>query len=129
MLRWMCVVDEVSAVVLDVGSSSAKAGYAGDESPKAVFPTVGSTIVSAVSWTGRDRTVHSRGLKRYYKDRSKHILTFLRIDLARQWDASRKKENRRARESSSWAKALSTIAGTRWKLSLPSTTDSWKTGT
>lgn len=27
-------------MVLDVGSSSVKAGYAGDESPKAVFPTV-----------------------------------------------------------------------------------------
>ena len=32
--------DEVSAIVLDVGSSNCKAGFAGEDNPKAVFPTV-----------------------------------------------------------------------------------------
>ncbi|KAH9943091.1 brg1-associated factor b [Epithele typhae] len=31
--------DEVSALVLDIGSSSLRAGYAGDDAPKAVVPT------------------------------------------------------------------------------------------
>nr|GAT53976.1 predicted protein [Mycena chlorophos] len=31
--------DEVSALVVDIGSSSVRAGYAGDDSPKAVIPT------------------------------------------------------------------------------------------
>jgi actin-like protein 6A len=31
--------DEVSALVLDVGTSSVKAGYAGEDTPKAVFPS------------------------------------------------------------------------------------------
>ncbi|KAK2647825.1 hypothetical protein Ddye_015314 [Dipteronia dyeriana] len=32
--------DEVSAIVLDLGSHTCKAGYAGDDAPKAVFPSV-----------------------------------------------------------------------------------------
>ncbi|KAK7060305.1 Actin-related protein 4 [Paramarasmius palmivorus] len=31
--------DEVSALVLDIGSSTVRAGYAGDDSPKAIIPT------------------------------------------------------------------------------------------
>ena len=34
--------DEVNAVVVDVGSSTVKAGYAGEDAPKAVFPSVSS---------------------------------------------------------------------------------------
>uniref|UniRef100_A0A0D9X463 Actin-related protein 4 n=1 Tax=Leersia perrieri TaxID=77586 RepID=A0A0D9X463_9ORYZ len=36
--------DEVSAIVIDVGSYSCKAGYAGDDTPKAVFPSVVGSI-------------------------------------------------------------------------------------
>jgi actin-like protein 6A len=32
-------VDEVSALVIDIGTSSVRAGYAGDDTPKAVIPT------------------------------------------------------------------------------------------
>lgn len=32
-------IDEVSALVLDIGTSTTRAGYAGDDVPKAVFPT------------------------------------------------------------------------------------------
>lgn len=36
----ICHVDEVSAIVLDLGSHTCKAGYAGEDAPKAVFPSV-----------------------------------------------------------------------------------------
>ena len=32
-------VDEVSALVIDIGGSSLRAGYAGDDAPKAIIPT------------------------------------------------------------------------------------------
>ena len=38
MLR--CCADEVNALVLDVGSLYVKGGYAGDDVPKAIFPSV-----------------------------------------------------------------------------------------
>ena len=37
--------DEVSAVVLDIGSHSVRGGFAGDESPKAIFPSVSSDSI------------------------------------------------------------------------------------
>lgn len=39
MLTRSSLVDEVSALVLDIGSSTIRAGYAGDDTPKTVFPT------------------------------------------------------------------------------------------
>lgn len=33
------LIDDVSALVLDIGAHSVRAGYAGDDSPKSVFPT------------------------------------------------------------------------------------------
>ncbi|CAL1405558.1 unnamed protein product [Linum trigynum] len=36
--------DEVSAIVLDLGSHTCKAGYAGEDAPKAVFPSVVGAI-------------------------------------------------------------------------------------
>ncbi|ESQ27779.1 hypothetical protein EUTSA_v10018569mg [Eutrema salsugineum] len=36
--------DEVSAIVVDLGSHTCKAGYAGEDAPKAVFPSVVGTI-------------------------------------------------------------------------------------
>ena len=39
----VCVgADEVNAIVIDVGSSTVKAGYAGDDAPKSYFPSVSS---------------------------------------------------------------------------------------
>lgn len=32
-------LDEVSALVLDIGTSTLRAGYAGDDTPKAIIPT------------------------------------------------------------------------------------------
>ncbi|GLJ32671.1 hypothetical protein SUGI_0657350 [Cryptomeria japonica] len=39
--------DEVSAIVLDLGSHTCKAGYAGEDAPKAVFPSVVGFIEEA----------------------------------------------------------------------------------
>lgn len=36
----LALADEVNAVVIDVGTCLCKAGYAGDDTPKAVFPSV-----------------------------------------------------------------------------------------
>ncbi|KAI4324637.1 hypothetical protein MLD38_030106 [Melastoma candidum] len=36
--------DEVSAIVVDLGSNTCKAGYAGEDAPKAVFPSVVGSI-------------------------------------------------------------------------------------
>ncbi|GLT54932.1 hypothetical protein SLA2020_280900 [Shorea laevis] len=36
--------DEVSAIVIDLGSHTCKAGYAGEDAPKAVFPSVVGAI-------------------------------------------------------------------------------------
>lgn len=33
------LLDEVSALVIDIGTSSLRAGYAGDDTPKAIIPT------------------------------------------------------------------------------------------
>eukprot|EP00879_Flechtneria_rotunda_P015145 GHRR01015828.1.p2 GENE.GHRR01015828.1~~GHRR01015828.1.p2 ORF type:complete len:105 (+),score=45.95 GHRR01015828.1:334-648(+) len=36
--------DEVNAVVLDLGTWQTKAGYAGDDTPKAVFPSLAGEV-------------------------------------------------------------------------------------
>lgn len=36
---YLLPLDEVSALVIDIGSSSLRAGYAGDDAPKAIIPT------------------------------------------------------------------------------------------
>lgn len=33
------IIDEVSALVLDIGTSTTRAGYAGDDTPRTVFST------------------------------------------------------------------------------------------
>uniref|UniRef100_A0A8C7XKF8 Actin-like protein 6A n=1 Tax=Oryzias sinensis TaxID=183150 RepID=A0A8C7XKF8_9TELE len=38
--EWVCDCDEVGALVFDIGSYSVRAGYAGEDCPKADFPTV-----------------------------------------------------------------------------------------
>lgn len=32
--------DEIGAIVVDIGAKTTKAGFAGEDSPKAVFPSV-----------------------------------------------------------------------------------------
>ncbi|WVY95806.1 hypothetical protein V8G54_027957, partial [Vigna mungo] len=47
--------DEVSAIVIDLGSHTCKAGYAGEDAPKAVFPSV----VGAIDQMDIDGPVHA----------------------------------------------------------------------
>lgn len=49
--------DEVAAIVLDLGSHTCKAGYAGEDAPKAVFPSV----VGSIEQTGMADTVKVEG--------------------------------------------------------------------
>lgn len=46
--------DEVNALVLDIGTHSCKAGYAGDDAPKAIFPSVSGC--GAVQWAACNNT-------------------------------------------------------------------------
>jgi len=41
------LTDEINAVVLDAGSLNMKAGYAGEDAPKAVFPSVVGRIAAS----------------------------------------------------------------------------------
>ena len=41
--------DEVNALVIDLGSHTVKAGYAGEDTPKALFPSV-TSLLSPHSW-------------------------------------------------------------------------------
>ena len=51
--------DEVSAVVLDMGSSCTKSGYAGEDSPKFVIPSnVGVIGEEVTAQEGSKRTFH-----------------------------------------------------------------------
>lgn len=50
----LLTVDEVNAVVLDLGTYMCKAGYAGDDTPKAVFPSVRACLfVMETRWPQR----------------------------------------------------------------------------
>lgn len=49
--------DEVAAIVLDLGSHTCKAGYAGEDAPKAVFPSV----VGSIEQTGMADAVKVEG--------------------------------------------------------------------
>lgn len=49
--------DEVSAIVVDLGSHSCKAGYAGEDAPKAVFPSV----VGCIEQTSLTEAVKAEG--------------------------------------------------------------------
>ncbi|GAA5820366.1 hypothetical protein JCM11251_005594 [Rhodosporidiobolus azoricus] len=56
--------DEVGAVVLDIGSSSIRAGYAGEDAPKAVFPSPYVSIPSSTS-DSPPTYVHGNGIHLY----------------------------------------------------------------
>lgn len=57
--------DEVSAIVIDLGSHTCKAGYAGEDAPKAVFPSVSVRIaVILIPFVGSHLLVRSVWLPR-----------------------------------------------------------------
>ena len=61
-LRWTVDADEVNAIVIDIGSYSVKGGYAGEDTPKAVFPSVrrrSPTSAKHVTCRARHETSHT----------------------------------------------------------------------
>eukprot|EP00775_Hariotina_reticulata_P005728 gene5728-5968_t len=46
--------DEVNAVVVDLGTWQCKAGYAGDDTPKAVFPSLAGVVASSAEANGME---------------------------------------------------------------------------
>lgn len=52
--------DEVSALVIDIGTSSLRAGYAGDDTPKAIVPT-SYGYIEQESLAGEDVTMEDAG--------------------------------------------------------------------
>jgi len=58
--------DEVSAIVLDSGSSTIKGGFAGEENPKAVFPTVVGVLDADVAASSAPDGAPSKKDKRQY---------------------------------------------------------------
>lgn len=72
--------DEVSAIVLDVGSHSTRAGYAGEDCPKTIFPTDFATVP-----TTPPTYIHGNGIHLY---RPNAVLSSPITDgLVTDWDA------------------------------------------
>ncbi|GAA5901109.1 hypothetical protein JCM6882_006120 [Rhodosporidiobolus microsporus] len=77
--------DEVGAVVLDIGSSSIRAGYAGEDAPKCVFP---SPYVSISSSTADcpPTFVHGNGIHLYRPNAT--VNSFITDGIVSDWDAA-----------------------------------------
>lgn len=60
----LSIVDDVSALVLDIGAHTVRAGYAGDDAPKAVFPTSYAYRDDQVS--NADPSALSTGTRKYW---------------------------------------------------------------
>lgn len=59
-------LDEVSALVFDIGSSLAKVGYAGEDAPKSVFPTHAG-VVDGESMMDIDSSSSSSSFSKKYR--------------------------------------------------------------
>ncbi|KDE08803.1 hypothetical protein MVLG_00908 [Microbotryum lychnidis-dioicae p1A1 Lamole] len=77
--------DEVSALVLDIGSDTVRAGYAGEDTPKTIFPSVYSTVPASEA----DPTPsYSHGNSVHlYRPHAVHS-TFISDGLVTDWEAA-----------------------------------------
>ncbi|GAA5983625.1 hypothetical protein JCM10908_000356 [Rhodotorula pacifica] len=89
--------DEVGAVVLDIGSYAVRAGYAGEDAPKAVFPSAYATVLSSSSdasaSTSADATpaathTHIHGNSAHLYRPKATISTFVQDGIVTDWDAA-----------------------------------------
>ncbi|KAK4054587.1 NuA4 histone acetyltransferase subunit [Microbotryomycetes sp. JL201] len=77
--------DEVGAVVLDIGRSSVRAGYAGEDAPKCVFPTTYATVPADAGSQDGPKYIHGIGANLY---RPNAVLSNPIIDgIVTDWDA------------------------------------------
>ncbi|GAA5864554.1 hypothetical protein JCM8547_005578 [Rhodosporidiobolus lusitaniae] len=77
--------DEVGAVVLDMGSLSIRAGYAGEDSPKCVFPSAYASVPSP-SPDSPPSFVHGNSIHLYRPNASVH--SFISDGIVTDWDAA-----------------------------------------
>ncbi|GAA5856974.1 hypothetical protein JCM9279_000519 [Rhodotorula babjevae] len=77
--------DEVGAVVLDIESGSVRAGYAGEDAPKCVFPTAYATLPSSDP-AQPPAHVHGNGIH-LYRPRAT-ISNFVQDGIVSDWDAA-----------------------------------------
>ncbi|GAA6006749.1 hypothetical protein JCM10207_009082 [Rhodosporidiobolus poonsookiae] len=77
--------DEVGAVVLDIGSATVRAGYAGEDAPKCVFPTPFVSIPSSDP-SQPPHHVHGNGIHLYRPHAT--VSSFVTDGIVTDWDAA-----------------------------------------
>jgi len=88
--------DEVAAIVLDLGSHTVKGGYAGEDAPKAVLPSVVGGVWDDVAKGGKDVAMTDADAKRkrtyyvnqmgYRRDHMEVVSPFGKDGLIEDWD-------------------------------------------
>ncbi|GAB1602844.1 actin-like protein 6B [Argonauta hians] len=86
--------DEVGALVFDIGSYSFRAGYAGEDSPKAELPSVVGIVDEEVPFTENDSETLPKPERKYYIDtnyikvprKGMEVNTFLKDGMIENWD-------------------------------------------
>ncbi|BGP16247.1 hypothetical protein JCM10213_007688 [Rhodosporidiobolus nylandii] len=77
--------DEVGAIVLDIGSSTVRAGYAGEDTPKCVFPSPYFSVPSS-SADSPPTFIHGNNIHLYRPHATVH--TFVQDGIVTDWDAA-----------------------------------------
>ncbi|KAL6518154.1 Actin-related protein 4 [Orobanche minor] len=80
--------DEVSAIVVDLGSHTCKAGYAGEDAPKAVFPSVVGSIdeMEVDDVDNSDKNSGSAGDSKPKSNRKMYVLSPIKDGIVADWD-------------------------------------------
>ncbi|BGP32230.1 Actin-related protein 4 [Rhodotorula toruloides] len=77
--------DEVGALVLDIGSSTVRAGYAGEDAPKCLFPTAFATVPSSDP-SQPPTYVHGNNVHLYRPHAT--VSSFVADQIVTDWDAA-----------------------------------------
>ncbi|KWU41964.1 Actin/actin-like protein [Rhodotorula sp. JG-1b] len=79
--------DEVGAVVLDIGSYAVKAGYAGEDAPKAVFPSAYAAVPTSTPDAAASASyIHGNSAHLYRPHAAVH--NFVQDGIVADWDAA-----------------------------------------
>lgn len=90
--------DEVGALVFDIGSYSFRAGYAGEDSPKAELPSAVGIVDEEVPFTDNENEAQAKTEKKYYIDtpylkvprKGMEVTSFLKDGMIENWDTYEK---------------------------------------
>ncbi|GAA5887041.1 hypothetical protein JCM16303_007114 [Sporobolomyces ruberrimus] len=77
--------DEVGAIVLDIGSGTVRAGYAGEDTPKTLFPTAYSTVPSS---DPSQPPSHVHGVAAHLYRPNSTIQSFVSDGIVTDWNAA-----------------------------------------